>query len=87
MREPSVASVGAQIAAEIPNAAISSPACAIGDRKRRGDLVEQPADAQEARRDEEVAGDENEQARAGHRASDFRRVIASRDFLLVIAQW
>jgi hypothetical protein len=30
MREPSVASVGAQIAAEIPNAAISNPAFSIG---------------------------------------------------------
>ena len=66
MREPSVASVGAQIAAEMPNAAISSPACSIGDRERRGDLVEQPADAQEAGRDEEIAGDENDQAARGH---------------------
>jgi hypothetical protein len=30
MREPSVASVGAQIAAEMPNAAIRSPACSMG---------------------------------------------------------
>ena len=29
IREPSVASVGAQIAAEMPNAAISNPACPI----------------------------------------------------------
>ena len=60
MREPSVASVGAQIAAEMPNAAISNPACSIVIASEAAMSLQQPADAQEAGRDEEVAGDEND---------------------------
>ena len=69
MRDPSVASVGAQIAAEMPKAAISKPGFSIGSQGRR-DLVEQPADAQKTGRNEEISGDRERGCEIATAASD-----------------
>ena len=71
MREPSVASVGAQIAAEMPNAAINNPAFSIGIASEAAMSFEQPADAEKAGGDEEVTGDENDETGKRHSGAEY----------------